>query len=245
MTQRTHRSKILTKSTSLFVGPSAPSTWSDPNCSVFPPASAGDIDFAVANGFSRIVFADALFFDASPPHRELMRALSSGVELFGVASAGALRAVELGHLGMIGRGVIYALFKQGILDDDGELASPLRELDYTSTSPPLVQVRYYLGYVLGTGVPMTKLQQIFSAISAEYFMIRDLPFMRDVFDHYLGKRCDSLIDISDPLFAIKSIDLEFELNRLSCFTLTDQPHRQINMEWLRVGTGLTAEVQRF
>ena len=75
----------------IFSGPSA-NVLHDPRVVRFPPASAGDLAEAHRLGIQRIVYADSLFFDASPTHREIMEVIGSGVELVGCASAGALRA---------------------------------------------------------------------------------------------------------------------------------------------------------
>jgi hypothetical protein len=240
--KQSQRTEQLKGRAAVFAGPSGPVAPNDRRWCRFPPASAGDIDIAVANGFSRIVLADTLFLDASPTHRELMRALSAGVELFGVASAGALRAVELGHLGMIGCGVVYTLYKRGILKDDGELASPLYGSEYTSISPPLIQLRYYLGYLLEYGLDSRKIKEMFAIIAGQHFMIRDLNTLRQLFYRCLGEQREALLDVDDPIFAIKSIDLDIALRHISDPDSKSMlaPRREINIDWLRAGVRLRA-----
>src|SRR5262249_9975984 len=57
---------------------------------------------------------DGAFLDvASVWHREILWALSRGVHVFGAASMGALRAVELAPFGMHGVGRIQAAYRTG------------------------------------------------------------------------------------------------------------------------------------
>lgn len=109
----------------VFVGPSV---LSDDLASardyldIRPPIKRGDLTRLLDDDPSMIGIVDGEFFQAvavSP--KEIWRALRRGIPVFGAASIGALRAVELGPLGMRGIGVIFEWFKSGRLDRDDDV----------------------------------------------------------------------------------------------------------------------------
>jgi len=109
-----------------FLGPSLPASEVralPKSVQVLPPAGRGDVWRALALRPRAIALIDGLF-EASPSvwHREILEALEAGVGVFGGASMGALRAVELGAFGMVGVGQVYRWFKDGTLIDDSEVA---------------------------------------------------------------------------------------------------------------------------
>jgi hypothetical protein len=232
---------MSTRTTAIFAGPSATEFPAHHHWKIFPPARSGDFDRAVSMGFSQIVFADALFFDANPTHPELIRALAAGVKVFGTSSAGALRAIELRDFGMIGLGLVHELYRRGLVRDDGELAVSMRADDYSAAAPPLIQLRYYLGYIRACGIPSDVARRIFSAFKFRYFMIRDMSYIESVLETYLGpERAKLQRAVDDPIFRIKSIDFACAMKTLTIGELKGErstavgPH--INTKWL--GTGL-------
>lgn len=109
----------------VFAGPSLPpADRRGAACVTFrPPAGCGDIARAVAEGARVIGLIDGRFETCpSPWHKELLWALSRGVAVFGAASMGALRAVEMSPFGMIGVGQVFEAYRDGILEDDDEVA---------------------------------------------------------------------------------------------------------------------------
>ena len=109
-----------------FLGPSLPASevrGLPKSVEVLPPAGRGDVWRALAMRPRAIALIDGLF-EASPSvwHREILEALEAGVGVFGGASMGALRAVELRAFGMVGVGQVYRWFKDGTLNDDLEVA---------------------------------------------------------------------------------------------------------------------------
>ena len=64
------------------------------------------------------------YFERVPAvwHKEILWALSQGIHVFGSASMGALRAAELAPFGMVGVGAIFEAYRDGILEDDDEVA---------------------------------------------------------------------------------------------------------------------------
>lgn len=108
------------------------------------PAAQGDIFQAAQHRPFAIVLIDGYFnFVPAPWHRELLWAMSAGIHVFGASSIGALRAAELGCLGMIGVGEVYQMFTDGTLTDDDEVAvvhGPA-ELGYPLLSIAMVDIR--------------------------------------------------------------------------------------------------------
>ena len=218
----------------IFAGPSA-CVVNDPRIVRFPPASAGDLVAAHRLGIRRIVYADSLFFDACPTHREIMALIGSGVELVGCASAGALRAAELKSSGMRGVGIVCTLVRAGLLKEDGELALLLND-DYSAAGYPLLQIRYYLGYLLQMGLARAELAMVFAKISSTYFMLRSKEYIEDTIERHLkiGDNA-SLLPIGSPIFDLKGMDLE----RAMRWVLRLKPSvARVNRCWLRIGLGL-------
>jgi hypothetical protein len=55
-------------------------------------------------------------------HKEILWALTQGARVYGAASMGALRAAELTDYGMVGVGRVFEWFRDGVLEDDDEVA---------------------------------------------------------------------------------------------------------------------------
>ncbi|MEO5807426.1 TfuA-like protein [Devosia sp.] len=88
-----------------------------------PPAVHGDISLAIARGAKAIGLVDGSFgWVASVWHKEILFALQGGVNIYGGASMGALRAAECAHFGMVPVGKIAHWYLDGTLDDDGDVA---------------------------------------------------------------------------------------------------------------------------
>lgn len=129
----------------LFVGPSLPDAEevAGPDFVVCPPACRGDVLRATREGATVIGLVDGSFEQVAPVwHKELLFALSVGVEVYGAASMGALRALECQPFGMIGIGRIFEWYRTGVLDDDADVAQihGPAELLYPSLSLPLANL---------------------------------------------------------------------------------------------------------
>lgn len=140
----------------IFVGPSLPgASGLDPSVEVRPPAAAGDLYRAVRSGADLIALVDAQFEDRlTVLHHEILFALSEGVHVWGAASMGALRAVECEPFGMRGFGRIFELYRDGMLEDDHEVAvlyGPA-ELGFPPLTVPLVSVRATIADAVAAGV---------------------------------------------------------------------------------------------
>ncbi|WP_438010425.1 TfuA-like protein [Sorangium sp. So ce321] len=124
---------------------------------VLPPAEMGDVcALATLPEPPRGILIIDGYFDSRPAvwHKEILFALSRGIPVWGAASMGALRAVELRRFGMVGVGSIYERFAAGALNDDDEVAvahAPA-ELGYRPLSQALVNVRFALDLAVERGV---------------------------------------------------------------------------------------------
>lgn len=94
-----------------------------PQAEIRPPAAMGDIYRALASRPRAIGIIDGYFERVPAPwHKEILWALNQGVAVFGAASMGALRAVELAPFGMVGVGQVVSWFGAGLIEDDDEVA---------------------------------------------------------------------------------------------------------------------------
>ena len=120
-----------------------------------PPVAQGDVYRAVRRGERAIGVVDG-YFSGAPAvwHKEILWAMTQGVPVFGAASMGALRAAELHEFGMRGVGRIFEAFRDGVLEDDDEVAvvhGPA-EIDYLAASEPMVNIRATLALAEARGV---------------------------------------------------------------------------------------------
>lgn len=107
-----------------------------------PPAARGDITAASNDGARVIVLIDGVFFqDCSVGHREILAALKRGIRVIGASSMGALRAAELDSLGMEGVGLVYRLYRDGVLIADDEVALIYDPETFIHLSEPLINIR--------------------------------------------------------------------------------------------------------
>jgi hypothetical protein len=109
-----------------------------------PPVSQGDVYHAAKTAPDVIAIIDG-YFEGVPSvwHKEILWALSQGIQVYGASSMGALRAAELHPFGMRGVGEIFAGYRDGIYEDDDEVAvlhGPA-ELNYMPLSLPMVNAR--------------------------------------------------------------------------------------------------------
>jgi hypothetical protein len=104
----------------------------------------GDFEDAVQEHPDVIAVVDGYFETvATVWHKEILGALHLGIRVYGAASIGALRAVELADYGMIGVGEVFGAFRDGILQDDDEVAllhGPA-ELGFPQLTDALVDIR--------------------------------------------------------------------------------------------------------
>lgn len=116
------------------------------------PAEQGDIAAAILDGFETILIIDGYFYTKIPcTTLEVMVALEQGINIFGTAGIGALRAVELDQCGMVGMGYVYNYLKQQPIKPYHIVAQTYDEYDRPLTTP-LIQIIYFLECAYQDGI---------------------------------------------------------------------------------------------
>jgi len=119
------------------------------------PAACGDVARAAREPFDAIAIIDGYFHQRlSVWHKEILWALAHGLRVYGAASMGALRAAELSDFGMVGVGRVFEWFRDGVLEDDDEVAivHDSAERGYAARSDAMVNVRATLERAEAAGV---------------------------------------------------------------------------------------------
>ena len=121
-----------------------------------PPAAQGDLFRAAEEGFGIIGLIDGYFgWVPSVWHKEILWALTHRIHVIGAASMGALRAAELEAFGMVGVGRVFEAFRDGLLEDDDEVAVLHRGADshqYNQVTEAMVDIRATLERAVSVGV---------------------------------------------------------------------------------------------
>jgi hypothetical protein len=191
----------------IFVGPTLTSGAVSErlDAMILPPVRQGDVYRVLSENPSAIGIIDG-FFEGVPSvwHKEILWALEQGIPVFGSASMGALRAAELADFGMIGVGSIFEDYRDGMLQDDDEVAvlhSPA-ELGFQPLSEPMVSVRATVAQAQTAGVlpPNTATELLRFAKSMHYrhrvwpdllAPLRDLPGIAEFADWLPTGRVDA------------------------------------------------------
>ncbi|MGH9787455.1 MAG: TfuA-like protein [Candidatus Acidiferrales bacterium] len=133
----------------VFTGPTLPAEEArrELDAVYLPPASQGDVYRVGLQRPWAIGIIDG-YFDRVPAvwHKEILWAMTQGIHVYGAASMGALRAAELAPFGMVGVGKVFESFRDGLLEDDDEVAvvhSPA-EKGFRSGSEAMVNIRLTL-----------------------------------------------------------------------------------------------------
>ena len=159
----------------VFAGPSLPpaSRPTDmPEIEWRPPVRQGDVVRAALTGPDVIGVVDG-YFEVVPTvwHKEILWAMAQGIHVFGAASIGALRAAELDAFGMRGIGRIYEQFRDGVLQDDDEVAvlhGP-EELGYPPLTEAMVNMRASFDEAARLGVLSPEIAAQLTAIAKSLF----------------------------------------------------------------------------
>jgi hypothetical protein len=138
---------------------------------VLPPVKRGDLASIVRFDPQVIAIIDGEFYQSlavSP--KEILPFLEKGVRVYGAASMGALRAVELEKFGMIGIGRIFRLFRRGLLECDDEVALTYCPWTFKAHSEPLINTRYALRSAIMSGIlTRTEARIIVARLKETYF----------------------------------------------------------------------------
>lgn len=140
----------------MFVGPtlasSAPARALAKGLQLRRPVRRHDLDRLVAERKKpgTIVIVDGVFHDTlAVGHAEIRTALARGWQVWGLSSMGAIRAREMGHLGMRGFGRVFARFvaEEDFQDDEVALLHE-PSAPYRPVSEPLVHLRAAIDHLV-------------------------------------------------------------------------------------------------
>jgi len=142
-----------------------------------PPAQRGDVIRAVEEGAGVIGLIDG-FTHLVPAvtHKEILFALSRGVQVYGAASLGALRAAELADYGMIGIGRIFRDYRAGkMTSDEVALCHGPAELGYCAVSEAMVNVRATIAAATAAGLLANSADALLEIARSTHFTVRTWP----------------------------------------------------------------------
>lgn len=152
------------------------------------PAAQGDITRAVVEGATAIGLIDGRYEDvAAPWHKEILYALEQGVQVYGAASMGALRAAECAEFGMIGIGAVFERYRSGELTDDAAVAQVHAppELGHLPLTEALVNVEAtFERFLKLRAISEAEAQRLEAAARALFF--KDRTYARILSDSGLG-----------------------------------------------------------
>jgi len=158
----------------IFIGPtiSVKEAGRELKAIYLPPAAEGDV-YRVGLQRPRAIGIIDGYFQSVPAvrHKEILWAMSRGIHVFGCASIGALRAAELAPFGMEGVGTVFQLYRDGVLEDDDEVAivhGPA-DLGYPVGSEAMVNIRRTLAEARRRGVISDKVRIELESIGKELF----------------------------------------------------------------------------
>jgi len=139
---------------------------------VLPPVSMGDVYRCGTERPRAIGIIDG-YFEGVPSvwHKEILWAMDQGIAVFGAASMGALRAAELHSFGMRGVGKIFEAYRNGLLEDDDEVAmhhGPA-ETGYIPLSEPMVNIRATLDHALQEKILGSEIAERLAALAKANF----------------------------------------------------------------------------
>ena len=179
--------------TAVFLGPSLPRSEAASilEADYLPPIRRGDL--AALPAEARFVgIVDGEFYQSlAVSTKEILILLRRGVSVFGASSMGALRAAETYTFGMVGVGKIFAMYRDGVLDADDEVALTYDPVTFKNLSDPLVNLRHALSLAVEAGViPDRERRGLIEQMRAMYFPNRSfrtlltlcpalIPFFRD------------------------------------------------------------------
>jgi hypothetical protein len=124
------------------------------DATIHPPVAHGDLLRLDLGPGDTVVIIDGYYHqNASVRHKEILALLARGVMVVGCSSMGALRAAELHPFGMIGHGVVFGLYRDGVINGDDEVAVTHSEgPEYRVLSEPLVSIRHAVAAATRFGV---------------------------------------------------------------------------------------------
>lgn len=120
---------------------------------LLPPIRRGDLPALSTDPTDLVVVIDGEFGQSlAVSVAEVRAVLAQGVQVWGAASMGALRAAECWPLGMRGIGWVYGAYRSGRLGSDDEVALMYDPTSKRACTLPLVNLRWLLGLAVSKRV---------------------------------------------------------------------------------------------
>jgi hypothetical protein len=166
-----------------------------------PPIKRGDLP-QLDEKVRWVGIIDGVFMnDCSVGHREITALLKRGVTVVGGGSMGALRASELGDMGMIGVGKVFEMYLNGEIEGDDEVALVFNPETNDPISEPLVNIRGTLAHAVEKGVlEADASSMILEKVRMEFYPRRSLPrtveLARDILDPATFKEFSDFVEKS-------------------------------------------------
>lgn len=167
----------------VFLGPSLPQVAATrilPTATFLPPARHTDVLSVLDSHHPDVIgLIDGAFEQSmSVWHKEILFAMERGVQVWGAASMGAIRAAELQPFGMHGVGTVFEYFSGGDLADDDEVAvlhGP-SETGFQPVTEPMVNLRATFAGAHERGVlSATDADRLVAAAKRLHYAQRTLP----------------------------------------------------------------------
>lgn len=193
---------------------------------------SGSVFRAVEAGYSRIGIVDGNFGNVpSVWHKEILYGMSSGVEILGAGSMGALRAAELHEFGMIGVGTVFRLFRAGFWTDDDELAviHATEEFGYRPLSEAMANIRFTLRKLRQSNqVSHAVERELISVMKSRHFAERTIDELARQAEALIGKPAGQRL-VED--FARAYVDVKKRDARALIATLMRTPPARRQQKW--------------
>lgn len=234
----------------VFVGPclwGRPRTrpWHSPRLELCPPVGRGDVLRALQRHDRQrhdrqrhdrqhhdpgnpatltLVLLDGYYYTRpAVTHKEITHALELGVRVIGAASMGALRAAELGPLGMEGVGRVHGWFRDGVLDGDDEVAllhGPA-ERDHEPLTVALVEVRHAVARLARRGrITADSADDLVASLKALPFVDRRFDVLQREAQDRWGESVAQDLEHSIRQRGLKAVDADLALRH----ALRSPPH---------------------
>jgi hypothetical protein len=158
----------------VFTGPTIPPEEArlELQATYLPPAAEGDVYRVSLKRPEAIGIIDG-YFQSTPAvrHKEILWAMSRGIHVFGSASMGALRAAELAAFGVEGVGMIFELYRDGVLEDDDEVAvvHGSAETGFLTASEAMINMRQTLRTAAQSGIVSIEVRKRLEHIAKDLF----------------------------------------------------------------------------
>ena len=195
-----------------------------------PPVKMGDVYTLMKEQLGAIGIIDGVFEQVPAVwHKEILYAMSLGVRVYGASSMGALRAAELCSFGMEGVGRIFEAFRDGMLEDDDEVAVTHASADfgYRQTSEAMVNIREGIREALdGDLIQQATAEALLSEAKNVFYPRRSWPALQEA-GARLGLPAEELASlkafIAETRPNLKRDDAVALLRRMAA--ADDAPHR--------------------